>query len=186
MPDPIVIVGASLAGLRAAQAVRRAEHDGEVVIVGAEEHLPYTRPPLSKELLAGAQEAEQTALPGRDLDVTWRLGRTATGLDHTRHEVTLDDGETLAYDKVLIATGARPRRWPGDPIGLDGLHLLGDLHHALALRAALETGTPKLAVVGAGFVGCEVAATARKRGLDVTVVDIAHQPMPALGAEVGA
>jgi 3-phenylpropionate/trans-cinnamate dioxygenase ferredoxin reductase component len=183
---PLVIVGASLAGLRAAQAIRRAGHEGEVVVVGAEEHLPYTRPPLSKELLAGVQEAEQTALPGRDLDVTWMLGRTAVDLDHVRHEVKLEDGETVAYEKVLIATGARPRRWPGDPIELDGLHTLRDLEDALALRAALEDGSPRLAVVGAGFIGCEVAATARKRGLDVTVVDIAHQPMPALGAEVGA
>src|SRR6476469_9523779 len=142
MPDPIVIVGASLAGLRAAQAVRRAEHDGEVVIVGSEEHLPYTRPPLSKELLAGAQEPEQTALPGRDLDVDWRLGATATGLDPARHEVTLDDGHTLRY-----------------------------IEDALALRAAFA-GSPRLAVVGAGFIGCEVAATARKLGLEVTVVDI--------------
>jgi NADPH-dependent 2,4-dienoyl-CoA reductase/sulfur reductase-like enzyme len=185
MPDPIVIVGASLAGLRAAQAIRRAEHDGDVVVVGAEEHLPYTRPPLSKELLAGAQEPEQTALPGRDLDVDWRLGVTATGLDPARHEVTLDDGATLRYDKLLIATGARPRHWPGDPIELEGVHMLRDLEDALALRAAFA-GSPRLAVVGAGFIGCEVAATARKLGLEVTVVDIAPQPMPALGAEAGA
>jgi 3-phenylpropionate/trans-cinnamate dioxygenase ferredoxin reductase subunit len=183
--DPIVIVGASLAGLRAAQAIKRAEHDGDVVVVGSEAHLPYTRPPLSKELLAGAQEPEQTALPGRDLDVEWRLGATATGLDHARHELTLDDGETLRYSKLLIATGARPRHWPGDPIELEGLHMLRNLEDALALRAAFA-GSPRLAVVGAGFIGCEVAATARKRGLEVTVVDIAPQPMPALGEEIGA
>jgi NADPH-dependent 2,4-dienoyl-CoA reductase/sulfur reductase-like enzyme len=186
VPDPIVIVGASLAGLRAAQAIRRAEHGGDVIVIGAEEHAPYTRPPLSKELLAGEHEPEQTALPGRDLDVDWRLGTTATGLEPARHEVTLDSGETLRYGRLLIATGARPRQWPGDPIELEGLHMLRDLDDALALRAALETGSPRLAVVGAGFIGCEVAATARKRGLDVTVVDIARQPMPALGEEVGA
>jgi 3-phenylpropionate/trans-cinnamate dioxygenase ferredoxin reductase component len=183
--DPIVIVGASLAGLRAAQAIRRAEHDGEVVVIGAEEHLPYTRPPLSKELLAGAQEAEQTALPGRDLDVTWRLGETATDLDHARHELTLASGDTLRYRKLLIATGARPRHWPGDPIELDGFHMLRNLEDALALRAAFAD-SPRLAVVGAGFIGCEVAATARKLGLEVTVIDVAHHPMPALGPEVGA
>jgi 3-phenylpropionate/trans-cinnamate dioxygenase ferredoxin reductase subunit len=193
---PIVIVGASLAGLRAAQAIRRAEYDGEIVVVGAEEHLPYTRPPLSKELLAGGQEPDDTALPGRDLEVTWRLGTTATALDHARHELTLSErsgderaargrGETLAYDRLLIATGARPRPWPGDPIELDGLFMLRDLDDALALRAAFDT-KPRLAVVGAGFVGCEVAATARGLGLDVTMIDIAHQPMTPLGPDVGA
>src|SRR5690349_25162586 len=101
MAEPIVIVGASLAGLRAAQAIRRAGHDGEVIVIGAEEHPPYTRPPLSKELLAGEHEPEQTALPGRDLEVTWRLGTTATNLDHGKHELTLDDGDTLRYDKLL-------------------------------------------------------------------------------------
>ena len=185
MPDPIVIVGASLAGLRAAQAIRRAEHDGEVVVVGSEEHLPYTRPPLSKELLAGEQEPAETALPGRDLDVDWRLGATAVDLDWAAHEVTLDDGERLRYSKLLIATGAHARPWPGDPVELDGLHMLRTIDDALALRAAFEGG-PRIAVVGGGFVGCEVAATARKRGLDVTLIDIAHQPMPALGEAVGA
>jgi NADPH-dependent 2,4-dienoyl-CoA reductase/sulfur reductase-like enzyme len=185
MADPIVIVGASLAGLRAAQAIRRAEHDGDVVVVGAEPHLPYTRPPLSKELLAGEQEAEETALPGRDLDVDWRLGTRAVDLDPVAHEVVLEGGERLRYAKLLIATGARARPWPGDPIELEGLHMLRDLGDALALRAALE-GSPRLAVVGGGFIGCEVAATARKRGLDVTLIDIAHQPMPALGPAIGA
>jgi 3-phenylpropionate/trans-cinnamate dioxygenase ferredoxin reductase subunit len=186
VPDPLVIVGASLAGLRAAQAIRRAEYDGDVVVVGDEEHLPYTRPPLSKELLAGVQEPEQTALPGRDLDVDWRLGATAVDLDPSAHELTLEGGERLRYSKLLIATGARPRHWPGDPIGLEGVHTLRDLDDALALRAALTNGSPRLAVVGAGFIGCEVAATARKLGVEVTVVDIAPQPMPALGEEIGA
>src|ERR671917_2809353 len=95
----VVIVGASLAGLRAAQAVRKAEFDGELVVVGDEPHLPYTRPPLSKELLAGAHEAEQCALPNREIDVEWRLGTTATGLDTTARELLLDGGERLAYDK---------------------------------------------------------------------------------------
>ena len=185
MPEPIVIVGASLAGLRAAQAIRRGGHEGDVVVVGTEEHLPYTRPPLSKELLAGEQEPEQTALPGRDLDVQWRLGTTAVDLDWAAHEVTLDGGERLRYDKLLVATGARPRHWPGDPLELEGLHMLRDIDDALALRAAFAR-SPRVAVVGAGFIGCEVAATARKLGLEVTVVDIAHQPMPALGDEVGA
>jgi 3-phenylpropionate/trans-cinnamate dioxygenase ferredoxin reductase subunit len=203
---PIVIVGASLAGLRAAQAIRKAGHDGRVVMVGAEQHAPYTRPPLSKELLAGEHEADRCALPGGDVDVEWRLGTVATGLDLARREVVLapgdegaresgvagrggDEGarggERLGYDRLLIATGSRPRHWPGEPIELDGVHMLRDLDDALALRAALDE-RPRLAVVGAGFIGCEVAATARKRGLDVTLIDIADHPMTALGRAVGA
>jgi len=179
---PIVIVGASLAGLRAAQAIRKTDHDGRVVVVGDEPHLPYTRPPLSKELLAGAHEAEQCALPNREIDVEWRLGTTATGLDPARRELELDGGERLAYDRLLIATGARARTWPA-PLPA-GVVVLRGLDDALALRAAFD-GNPKLAVVGAGFVGCEVAATARSRGLDVTVIDIAPLPMTALGPAVG-
>jgi 3-phenylpropionate/trans-cinnamate dioxygenase ferredoxin reductase subunit len=213
VPRPIVIVGASLAGLRAAQAIRRVGHEGPVVVVGEEERPPYTRPPLSKELLAGEQEAEHCALPSDKLDVEWRLGTRATGLDLARREVVLDGdarprgdegrrreagrigGERLAYDRLLIATGARPRRWPGSPASpqgarhrfareLDGVVMLRDLDDALALRAAFEQ-RPRLAVVGAGFIGCEVAATARKRGLDVTLIDIADHPMTALGPAVG-
>jgi 3-phenylpropionate/trans-cinnamate dioxygenase ferredoxin reductase component len=189
---PIVIVGASLAGLRAAQAIRTAGHEGPVVVVGDEEHLPYTRPPLSKELLAGAQEAEQCALPSAKVDVRWRLGTRAVGLDLARREVILADGaravggaagrDRLGYDRLLIATGARARQWPGALP--DGVFMLRGLEDALALRAALDA-RPRLAVVGAGFIGCEVAATARKRGLEVTLMDIAHQPMTALGAAVG-
>jgi 3-phenylpropionate/trans-cinnamate dioxygenase ferredoxin reductase subunit len=183
---PVVIAGASLAGLRAAQALRNAGHEGPVVVVGEEEHLPYTRPPLSKELLAGEQEPEQCALPsGRVPDIEWRLGTAATGLDTGARELILADGERLAYDKLIIATGARPRHWPGDPIALGGVHTLRSVDDALALRAAFESG-PRLVVVGAGFIGCEVAATARGRGLDVTLIDVAPHPVPALGEAVGA
>ncbi len=196
MERPIVIVGASLAGLRAAQAIRKAGHDGRVVVVGAEERPPYTRPPLSKELLAGEWEHDRCALPGADVDVEWRLGTVATALDVARREVVLapvgeagggdaPHGERLGYDRLLIATGARPRHWPGDPIELEGVHMLRELDDSLALRAALDE-RPRLAVVGAGFIGCEVAATARKRGLDVTLIDVAGHPMTALGSAVGA
>jgi NADPH-dependent 2,4-dienoyl-CoA reductase/sulfur reductase-like enzyme len=171
--DPIVIVGASLAGLRAAQAIRKAGHDGPVVVVGAEPHLPYTRPPLSKELLHS--EAEP-AFPCDDLDVEWRLGTTATALDLARREVELGD-ERLKYDRLLIATGTRARQGNG--------LTLRSLDDALALKAALQRAS-SLAVIGAGFIGCEVAASARKLGLDVTLVDIAPQPMMALGLELGA
>jgi 3-phenylpropionate/trans-cinnamate dioxygenase ferredoxin reductase component len=181
---PIVIVGASLAGLRAAQAIRNRGHEGPVTVVGAESRPPYTRPPLSKELLVGEQEAEDCAL-ACDLDVEWRLDVRATRLDLARRELTLDGGEVLGYDKLLIATGARARPWPGGAPELGGLHMLRDVDDALALRAALA-GRPRLAVVGAGFIGCEVASSARKLGLDVTVIDVAHQPMAALGPELGA
>jgi NADPH-dependent 2,4-dienoyl-CoA reductase/sulfur reductase-like enzyme len=180
---PIVIVGASLAGLRAAQAIRTAGHDGPVVVVGDEEHLPYTRPPLSKELLAGAQEPEHAALPSAKVDVEWRLNTRAVGLDLAARTVALDGGERLGYDRLLIATGARARHWPGALP--EGVFMLRGLDDALALREAFGTG-PRLAVVGAGFIGCEVAATARKRGLDVTLIDIAEHPMTALGPAVGA
>jgi 3-phenylpropionate/trans-cinnamate dioxygenase ferredoxin reductase component len=185
VPLPIVIVGASLAGLRAAQAIRQAGHDGPVAVVGAEAHRPYTRPPLSKELLAGEHEADDCALACADLDVQWRLGVHACGLDAQGHELTIDDGEMLAYERLLIATGSRARPWPDASVDLEGLHTLRSLDDAIALRAALAA-QPRLAVVGAGFIGCEVAASARKLGIDVTMIDVAHQPMPALGAELGA
>lgn len=185
MAGSVVIVGAALAGLRAAQAIRGAGHDGEVVVVGEEVHPPYTRRPLSKELLAGAQEPEHCALPFAQVDVEWRLGTRATGLDLGRREVVLADGERVPFAKLLIATGARAREWPGGAPDLEGIFVLRDLDDALALRAALDA-RPRVAIVGAGFVGCEVAATARKRGLEVTLIDVAPQPMTALGSEVGA
>ena len=181
-----MIVGASLAGLRAAQAVRVAGHEGDLVIVGAEEHLPYTRPPLSKELLRGDQEAADCALPGADAvpGADWRLGTPAARLDRGAREVVLADGTTIAYNRVILATGCRARTWQGPGAGLDGVFTLRDLGDGLALRTALQAGG-RLVVVGAGFVGCEVAATAAHRGVHVTVVDVAPHPMLPLGPELG-
>jgi 3-phenylpropionate/trans-cinnamate dioxygenase ferredoxin reductase component len=150
--------------------------------VGAELRAPYTRPPLSKELLVGDREPEDCALACDDLDAEWRLGVRARGLDVARRELRLEDGERLAYDRLLIATGARARTWPVD---LEGLYTLRDVDDALALRAALAR-RPRLAVVGGGFIGCEVAASARKLGVDVTVIEMARQPMPSLGHDLGA
>src|SRR4051812_1966109 len=180
----IVVVGASLAGLRAAQAVRSAGHEGELLVVGDEPHLPYTRPPLSKELLAGAQEPEDCAFDRSAVEAQWRLGVAATGLDRERRVVQLADGETVPYDRLIVATGSRARTWPGAGAELGGLHVVRGLEDALALRAALAR-RPRVVIVGAGFVGCEVAATARKQGLDVTLVDIAPHPMVPLGPELG-
>jgi 3-phenylpropionate/trans-cinnamate dioxygenase ferredoxin reductase component len=181
---PIVIVGASLAGLRTAQAIRSAGEDGEVVVVGAEPHLPYTRPPLSKGFLQGVEDEASTDLGGEALDVTWLLGVAATGLDADRRELELAGGERLRYRRLVVATGSSPRKWRGPGAELDGVVTLRDRDDASALRERFAS-RPRVVTVGAGFIGCEVAATARACGLEVTMVDIAPQPLPALGSELG-
>jgi 3-phenylpropionate/trans-cinnamate dioxygenase ferredoxin reductase subunit len=184
----LVVVGASLAGMRAAQAARTNGFDGELTVIGAETHPPYTRPPLSKLLLAGEQEATDVDLRSGELDVQWRLGVTATALDRDAHVVRLGDGGEVPYDRVIVATGCRARRWPVGEVAvhdLAGVHTLRGLDDALALRAELEP-TRRLTIVGAGFVGCEVAATARARGIEVTLIDVAPTPMGPLGPELGA
>jgi 3-phenylpropionate/trans-cinnamate dioxygenase ferredoxin reductase subunit len=180
----LVIVGASLSGLRAAQSARTAGFDGELVMVGQERHLPYTRPPLSKELLAGEHTVDRVHLPCDELDVEWRIGVPAAGLDRGRRRVVLADGDEVAYERLILATGSSARRWAGPGAELDGVHLLRNLDDALALRAAFDA-RPRVAIVGAGFIGCEVAQTARKLGLDVTLIDIAATPMLPLGPELG-
>ena len=184
-PRTIVIVGASIAGLRAAETLRREGYDDRVVLVGAEQHLPYDRPPLSKELLAGEWEPEQIALrkqPYDDLGLDLQLGRRATGLDVSGRVVELDDGETLPFEGLVVATGARPRTLPGTP-PLDGIFRA--LEDCLAIRSRLET-RPRVVVIGAGFIGSEVAATCRGRGLDVTVLEMLPTPLArAVGPLVG-
>ncbi|MEZ5409633.1 MAG: FAD-dependent oxidoreductase [Acidimicrobiales bacterium] len=187
-----VVVGASLAGLHAAQALRRQGFDGELTLIGDEVHYPYDRPPLSKDFLAGAADADKLRLrPAADPDalgIRWLLGRRAVGL--TRHEpsggqVLLDDGEAVGFDGLVVATGARPRALPGAPPAA-GIHLLRSLDDALALRAALDAGPARVVVIGFGFIGAEVAATARSRGLEVTVVEAAETPLArVLDAEAG-
>ena len=185
MAGGLVIVGASLAGLRAAQAARAAGYEGELTIVGAERHRPYTRPPLSKDLLAGIDDVDACMFPADEVDVTWRLGERATALDTTAKRVDLEGDESIEYHRLILATGCRARPWSGPGKELGGLHTLRDLDDALALQRALAP-KPKLAVIGAGFIGCEVAASARKLGIDVTLVDIAPLPMPGLGETLGA
>ena len=180
----LVIVGASLAGLRAAQSARKAGFEGELVMVGEEPHRPYTRPPLSKELLAGEHAVERVQLPCEELDIEWRLGMPAASLDRGRRRVVLSDGGEVEYDRLILATGSRPRRWPGAGAELDGVHVLRNLEDALALRAAFDQ-RPRVVIVGAGFIGCEVAQTARKEGLEVALIDIAATPMLPLGPELG-
>jgi NADPH-dependent 2,4-dienoyl-CoA reductase/sulfur reductase-like enzyme len=183
----IVVVGASLAGLRAAEALRERGFTGEVTLVGAEPHLPYNRPPLSKQLLAGEVDVESTALRmADDLDARWLLGWTAIQLDLRDRIVELADGSGLAFDGLVVATGARPRPWPGGMPGLEGVHVLRGLEDALRLRIAFAQ-RPRVLVVGAGFIGAEVASTARGLGLDVTLVELDGAPsIAAVGPQVGA
>jgi NADPH-dependent 2,4-dienoyl-CoA reductase/sulfur reductase-like enzyme len=186
-PRTIVVVGASLAGLRAAETLRREGYEDRLVLVGAESHLPYDRPPLSKELLAGEWEPEQIALrkqPYDDLDLDLRLGRRATRLDVADRVVELDGGESLPFDGLVVATGARPRTLPDTP-ALDGIFVLRTLDDCLDLRARLER-RPRVVVIGAGFIGSEVAATCRGRGLEVTVLEMLATPLErAVGPVVG-
>jgi NADPH-dependent 2,4-dienoyl-CoA reductase/sulfur reductase-like enzyme len=188
----VVIVGASLAGLRTSQALREGGFDGGIVLVGAEKDLPYDRPPLSKEILLGTKEPEFAALTSpaelEELDVDLELGVAAQGLDPAARRVELADGRSLSYDRVVIATGARPRALPVDQNGLDldGVHVLRTMEDGLAVRAAFEAGG-NVVVVGAGFIGCEVASAAAARGLPVTVVEFLPTPLhAALGPELGA
>ncbi len=174
-------------GCARSRRLRRDGFAGRLVLVGAEPHLPYDRPPLSKELLAGDWEHDQIVLrrtPYEDLDLELRLGLAATSLDLDRRVVTLAEGTELAFDGLVIATGATPRRLPGQP-DLDGVFTLRTIDDCYRLRARLDAG-PRVCVIGAGFIGSEVAATCRKRGLDVTVLEALPQPMvrgvgPVLG-----
>src|SRR5262245_51324469 len=184
----VVVVGASLAGLRALQALRRGGFDGRLVAIGEETEPPYDRPPLSKEVLAGKWDAARTSLlrpEDEALDVEWRLGRAASGLDLAGRGVLLADGERVPFEGLVIATGAFARRIPGTP-PLEGIHVLRTLADCLALRSALDR-SPRVAVIGAGFIGMEVAATCRGRGLAVTVIEALAAPLErGLGATLGA
>jgi len=183
----IAVVGASLAGLSAVRALREQGYDGRLVVVGAEPHLPYDRPPLSKAFLAGAATADDLALLGEQdagLGVQWRLGTAAAGLRPSERAVVLANGSQVAADGVVLATGARARTLPAGA-GLRGVHVLRTLDDAVALRASLAAAT-SLVVVGAGFIGAEVASTARALGLEVTVVEAMPTALAGpLGAELG-
>jgi NADPH-dependent 2,4-dienoyl-CoA reductase/sulfur reductase-like enzyme len=189
--DRIVIVGASLAGLRAAEELRSQGHAGALTIVGDEPHHPYDRPPLSKQVLAGTKPPESTALlvsSGSldDLDLEWRLGQTATGLELPSRTVLLGGGERLPYDGLVIATGASPRRLPGTD-HLDGVHTLRTLDDCAAIRAGLLAGPRRVAVVGAGFIGAEVASTCRGLGIEVSLIEALPVPLErGLGPTMGA
>ncbi|OBF11427.1 FAD-dependent oxidoreductase [Mycobacterium sp. ACS4331] len=183
-----VIVGAGLAGAKAAEALRENDFDGHVILFGAEERLPYERPPLSKDFLAGkkslADFTVQQAAWYRDHDVDLRLGTEVRAVDPSGHTVTLPDGSTVGYDKLLLATGSRPRRPALLGADASGVHYLRTVEQSEALDHTLTKGAT-LAIVGAGWIGLEVAAAARERGADVTVVEAAKLPLlAALGEEV--
>lgn len=185
----LIVVGASLAGLRGVEAVRRVGFDGAITLIGDESHTPYDRPPLSKQILSGDWDVAKTDLADHDrlaeLDVTFRSGVAATAFDAASRTVTLADGSTLSAGGVMIATGARTRTIAGTE-GLAGVHTLRTLDDSLAIRADFEAAPRRVVVVGAGFIGAEVAATARERGLDVTIVEMAEVPLVrAIGAAAG-
>lgn len=184
----VVVVGAAAAGLTTAEALRRAGYDGKLTMIGAEEHLPYDRPPLSKQILAGTWERDKINLRQPDmlstLDAEWLLGSPATGLDVAARQVTLANGTVVGYDGLVIATGVTPRQLPFGH-ELSGVHTLRTVDDALALRERLTAGT-RLVIVGCGFLGAETAAVAAGLGADVTLVDPLPAPMiRQFGATIG-
>lgn len=188
MSDHVLIVGASLAGLRAAEAVRDAGFAGRLTLVGEEPCAPYDRPPLSKQVLSGWVNATQTELPAlRPVDAEWILGVRATGLDRGTRAVQLSDGSWIGFDRLLVATGARARRWPvAAEARLDGVISLRTRDDARVLRTRLASRPERVVVVGGGFTGCEVASSCIDLGVPVTVVEALEAPLQAaLGATVG-
>ncbi len=188
----VVVVGASLAGLRAAEEVRHEGHTGPVIVVGDELHAPYDRPPLSKQLLAGTWDVARIHHHAPEvidtIGLEFRLGRRAVALDTAARVLTCDDGAALAYDGLIVATGAVPRRLPGTE-DLPGVHTLRTLDDCLAIRAGLGAAGlgARVVVVGSGFIGAEVAATCRSLGATVAMVEALPSPMGrVLGDTMGS
>ena len=190
MPElrSVAVVGASLAGLRAVEALRARGFEGRIDWIGAESREPYDRPPLSKEVLRSEWSPERIALARNGLAgfaAQQHFGRRALRLDVAARRIELDAGDPVVFDKLVIATGASPRKLPGQP-ELAGVFVLRTLDDALAMRGALEAG-PRVVVVGGGFIGAEVAASCRQRGAAVTMVEALGNPLAqALGPELGA
>jgi 3-phenylpropionate/trans-cinnamate dioxygenase ferredoxin reductase subunit len=185
----IVIVGASLAGLRAAEALREEGFRGHLTIIGDESGEPYDRPPLSKQVLKGWVAADHTKLPRlRQVDAEWRLGVPATALDRVNRLVRLADGSEVPGDRLLIATGVRSRRWPNrEEAALEGVHTLRTSADAARLQAALAGRPQRVLIIGSGFIGSEVASVCRELGLQVTVTERGPAPLSGpLGGVIGA
>lgn len=178
-----------MAGTRAAETLRSSGFRGTITMVGAENQKPYDRPPLSKNYLAGDWDEERVALRKPEvldeLNITWKLGVAAASLDTVAKTIVLANGETISYDGLIIATGGDVRRLPNQP-NIAGIHTLRTLDDATALRNEIAEGT-RVVVIGAGFIGLEAAATAKKRGAEVTVLEGLEAPLiRAMGAEMGA
>jgi len=188
-PGSVVIVGASAAGLSVAEGLRRGGYAGRVTLIGEEQHLPYDRPPLSKQLLADGWDGDRVLLRSPEqiveLDLDLRVGQRAVGLNTDTRQVTLSEGEQVGYDTLVVATGVSARRLRGTE-GLTGVHVLRTLEDALAFRETLRERA-RLVIVGSGFVGAEAAAVARQLGVEVTMVTDVTTPLAdALGTELGA
>ncbi len=189
MTDTIVIVGASLAGGRAAESLRKLGHEGRIVLIGAEKDRPYDRPPLSKKAMRGQHPEEKLFFRAEDYYETNRIevrfGTRAERLNGTAREVELAGGETVAFDKLLIATGADARHLTCEGATLRGIHYLRSLEDARGIRAELAPGK-RVVVIGAGVIGMEVAASCREEGLEVIVLEIAEVPLArAFGKDIG-
>jgi NADPH-dependent 2,4-dienoyl-CoA reductase/sulfur reductase-like enzyme len=191
MDSTTVIVGASLAGINAARTLRLQGHTGSIIVVDADSERPYDRPPLSKQILTGEWEPEKILLPAgkEDLDLEFRLGVRAKAVDLGARQITLEgvDGAVAntAFDSLIIASGASARRLP-DSAGIVGVHVVRTLADSLALRAELDAGPSRVVVIGAGFIGAEVASSCRKRGIEVTLVEAMPLPLERiLGTEMG-
>jgi 3-phenylpropionate/trans-cinnamate dioxygenase ferredoxin reductase component len=185
-----VIIGGGLGGAKAAEALREKDFDGQIIVCAEEDHLPYERPPLSKEFLAGKKSLDDFTVHDsawyRENEIDLRLNARVLSVDRAAHTVELPDNTRVEYDKLLLATGSRSRRLPIPGSDAAGVHYLRTFEDASALNTALAEGS-SLAVVGAGWIGLEVAASARQRDVNVTVVETAKLPLVgAVGEEVGA
>jgi 3-phenylpropionate/trans-cinnamate dioxygenase ferredoxin reductase component len=189
MPETHVIAGAGLAGAKAAEALRAEGFEGRIVLVGDEPEPPYERPPLSKDYLRGESPREQARVHEEgfyaDHDIELLTGTTVTDLNAGARDVTLATGERLGYDRLLLATGSEPRRLSVPGAELDGVHHLRTFADSDAIAAALQPGA-RAVIAGGGWIGMEVAASARQKGLDVTIVELEDVPLSrALGREAG-